>query len=261
MTHAMNGTDKRATLIRARGLTKAYRSGAGDRVVLDSLDIDVAEGEFVVVMGPSGAGKSTLLHVLSAMDAPDSGCVEYRGVKISGLPEKEAAALWADDFGFVFQQSRLVGNLTIDENIRVAGLASSKNNKGKVAAKADLLMGAMGIASVRDNLPDQVSGGEAQRASVARAVINSPAVVFADEPTGALNKANSEDVLDLLADLNSKGQTIVMVTHDHKAALRGTRMLYLCDGEIRGEFDLAAIEGDVLFREQAVLGWLEDLGW
>lgn len=251
-----------SVLLKAQELTKAYRTGNSERVVLDSVSLDVAEGEFVVIMGPSGAGKSTLLHMLSVMDKPDKGYVEYRGQRISSFSEKETADLWAQDFGFVFQQSMLVSFLTIGENLRIAGLVDASNKSGsEIQARSEKLLKSMGLEVIEDNLPDQVSGGEAQRASVARAVMNRPTIVFADEPTGALNRSNSEEVLRLLTELNRNGQTIVMVTHDHKAALSGSRVLYLIDGEIKGNLNLVALPNDEESREQSLLDWLGDLGW
>lgn len=249
-------------LLQARGITKTYRSGQHERVVLDEVDLDIREGEFVSIMGPSGAGKSTLLHVLSALDGANACTVTYKGKPIAGLSEEKITSLWANDFGFVFQQSRLVSNLTVRENLVVAALAGNKKKSAAfVAEQVQRLIERMGLQAVQDNLPSHVSSGEAQRASVARAVVNSPSIVFADEPTGALNRANGDEVIGMLSQLNGEGQTVVMVTHDHRAAMRGNRMVYLRDGNVQGSLDLTALSNVPQKREQEVLAWLGERGW
>ena len=244
------------TLISGKGLTKAY----GDNAVLHGIDVDIYAGDFTVIMGASGSGKSTLLHTLSGMDRLSGGQLLYQGRDITSASEKELTRLRGSEFGFVFQRTHLIGNLTLYENIQMAGLIGPLPEK-EVRRRAGELVAQMNLEGAKDRLPSQVSGGEAQRAAVARAVIGSPAVLFADEPTGALNKANSEEVLNLFSSLHSSGQTVLLVTHDREAALRGNRVLYLEDGVITGELPLPAYEGKDRAREELLSSWLEGLGW
>ena len=189
-------------------------------------------------MGPSGAGKSTLLYALSGMDRITDGKIAYQGKTISRYSENQMARLRSQEFGFVFQQTHLVSNLSLYENVAVAGYVGKKRPPQEAAKRAEALLEQMNVGSAKDRLPALVSGGEAQRAAIARAMINDPGLLFADEPTGALNKSNSEDVLDLLSRLNQSGQSILMVTHDVRAALRGNRILYLEDGKVLDELNL-----------------------
>ena len=244
------------TLISGKGLTKAY----GKNTVLHGIDVDIYAGDFTVIMGASGSGKSTLLHTLSGMDCLSGGQLFYQGQDITNASEKELTRLRGSEFGFVFQRTHLIGNLTLYENIQMAGLIGPLPEK-EVRRRAGELVAQMNLEDAKDRLPSQVSGGEAQRAAVARAVIGSPAVLFADEPTGALNKANSEEVLNLFSALHSSGQTVLLVTHDKEAALRGNRVLYLEDGAITGELSLPTYEGKDRVREELLSSWLEGLGW
>lgn len=213
-------------------------------------------------MGPSGAGKSTLLYALSGMDRITSGEIIYRGKKISSFSENQMARLRSHEFGFVFQQTHLVSNLTLYENVAVAGYVGKKRPPRETAKRAEKLLEQMNVGSAKDRLPAQVSGGEAQRAALARAMMNDPGLLFADEPTGALNKANSEEVLNLLSRLNQSGQSILMVTHDVRAALRGNRILYLEDGKILDELNLPDYtEGQAREREIQLGSWLSTLQW
>ena len=189
-------------------------------------------------MGPSGAGKSTLLYALSGMDRITDGKIAYQGKTISRYSENQMARLRSQEFGFVFQQTHLVSNLSLYENVAVAGYVGRKRPPQEASKRAEALLEQMNVGSAKDRLPALVSGGEAQRAAIARAMINDPGLLFADEPTGALNKSNSEDVLDLLSRLNQSGQSILMVTHDVRAALRGNRILYLEDGKVLDELNL-----------------------
>ena len=243
-------------ILSGKGLRKAF----GETVVLHDIDVEICAGDFTVVMGSSGSGKSTLLYALSGMDRPGGGQVLYGDRDLASAPEKELTRLRARDFGFVFQRTHLIGNLTLCENIRMAGLIGDLPDK-EVGLRADALIRRMGLEGAKDRLPSQVSGGEAQRAAVAVAAIKKPSILFADEPTGALNKANSEEVLDLLSRLYGEGQSVLLVTHDKDAALRANRVLYLEDGAITGELDLGAYEGKDKPREERLTAWLEGLGW
>lgn len=252
----------RNTLLQGEKVTKVFRQGGTANKVLDSVDVDIYEKDFTVIMGSSGAGKSTLLYALSRMDKISGGKVLYKGKEISGLKEKEMARLRAQEFGFVFQQTHLVSNLTLLENILVAGYVSSKEGQKGIQDYAANLLAQMGAAHAKDRLPSKVSGGEAQRAAIARAMIGRPGILFADEPTGALNKSNSTEVLNLLTELNRSGQSILMVTHDMRAAVRGNRILYLEDGKILDELDLPDYsELEEKDRENEVSRWLTKLQW
>ena len=239
---------------------KAVTKKFGENAVLHGIDIDIFAGDFTVVMGSSGSGKSTLLYLLSGMDRPSGGQVLYRGQDIANAAEKELTRLRSGTFGFVFQRTHLISNLTLSENMRMAGLIGDLSDK-ETKNRAGALIARMNLEGAKDRLPSQVSGGEAQRAAVARAAINNPSILFADEPTGALNKANSEEVLNLLSSLNSDGQSVLLVTHDKEAALRGNRVLYLEDGAIIGELELPVYQRKDKQREELLSTWLEGLGW
>lgn len=243
-------------ILSGKGIVKSF----GENTVLHGIDIDVYEGDLTVIMGSSGSGKSTLLYALSGMDRISGGELFYREQNITNASEKKLTKLRASDLGFVFQKTHLINNLTLGENIRMAGLIGNvPDNEAKT--RADELIMRMNLDNAKDRLPSQVSGGEAQRAAVARAVITKPVILFADEPTGALNKANSEEVLNLLSSLNADGQTVLLVTHDKEAALRGNRVLYLEDGAIIGELELSNYTGKDKAREEKLTAWLEGLGW
>ena len=244
-------------ILSGKEITKSY----GDNTVLQGISLELYAGDFTVIMGASGSGKSTLLYVLSGMDQPSGGKLCYRGQDITNASEKELTKLRAEDFGFVFQRTHLVSSLTLKENICMAGLICGSMSEKEVKEKTDVLILQMHLEKAKDRLPAQVSGGEAQRAAVARAVITKPVLLFADEPTGALNKANTEEVLDLLTMAHTEGQSVLLVTHDRDAALRGNRILYLEDGMIMGELMLEPYQGRKKEREQKLSSWLEGFRW
>lgn len=247
-------------LLRGQALQKTFSQDGG--AVLNGIDVDIFAGDFTVIMGPSGAGKSTLLYALSGMDGITGGEVSYKGEPISRLSETRMARLRGREFGFVFQQTHLVSNLSLYENVAVAGYVGKKRSPQETAKRAEALLEQMNVGNAKGRLPAQVSGGEAQRAAIARAMINDPGLLFADEPTGALNKSNSEEVLNLLTQLNQSGQSILMVTHDVRAALRGNRILYLEDGRLLDELNLPDYEdGQAKEREIQLGGWLSALQW
>lgn len=250
------------TILQGEKITRVFHQGKAETKVLDGIDIKIYEKDFTVIMGPSGAGKSTLLYALSGMDQINGGRVLYREQEISGLSEKQMARLRAEEFGFVFQQTHLVSNLTLLENVLVAGYVSKKDSAEEVKKRAANLLRQMDVEEAKDRLPSQVSGGEAQRTAIARAMIGRPGLLFADEPTGALNQANTREVLGLLTDLNRKGQSILMVTHDLRAAVRGNRILYLEDGKVCDELSLESYnEMEEKQREKEVSRWLSGLRW
>lgn len=250
------------TILSAKDLCKSFAHNGGQIHVLSHVELALYEGEFTVIMGASGSGKSTLLYALSGMDRATAGEVNYDGKDIVKMKERDLAKLRHTDFGFIFQQMHLVSNLSLFENIAVPGYLNKDKSVGEVKSRAQELMEKMSVSHISTHLPSQVSGGEQQRCAVARAVINAPRVLFADEPTGALNRKNTIDVLDLLTELNREGQSVLMVTHDLKAALRGSRILYLEDGKIIGELTLPAYQaGEEKARETQVNAWLTSLEW
>lgn len=249
-------------ILQAEKLCKSYVHNKEQNHILSQVDLDIYEGDFTVIMGTSGSGKSTLLYALSGMDTITGGKVIYKGKNIETFKEKELAKLRYKEFGFIFQQMHLISNLTLFENIAVAGYLGKENKEKNVNNHVEELLEKMELSKVKTYLPAQVSGGQQQRCAIARAVINNPKILFADEPTGALNRKNTKEVLNLLSDLNEKGQSIVMVTHDIKAAIRANRILYLEDGKIIGELELKKYEEtDEKSREVMVNAWLESMEW
>lgn len=250
------------TLLYGKDICKAFSRSGENALILNKVNVEIYESDFTVIMGASGAGKSTLLYSLSGMDSITGGEIVYKGETISNYSENQMALLRAKEFGFVFQQTHLVSNLTLFENVAVAGYVGKAQSPKEVDKIAADLLAQMHLGSAKDRLPSQVSGGEAQRAAIARAMINGPGLIFADEPTGALNKSNSEEVLNLLSTLNGAGQSILMVTHDVRAAIRGNRILYLEDGRILDELALPVYStADAKERETKVTGWLSALQW
>ena len=250
------------TLLQGRGLTKVFTQGQVKNKVLDQVDVDIFEKDYTIIMGSSGAGKSTLLYALSQMDAVTEGTVTYKGKELTGLKEQQMAKLRTEEFGFVFQQTHLVSNLTLLENVAVAGFVGKKGSTSQIQSRAQTLLTQMGVEKAENRLPSQVSGGEAQRAAIARAMIKTPGLLFADEPTGALNRSHTQEVLDLLTEINQSGQSILMVTHDLRAAVRGNRILYLEDGKILDELELPAYQAaQDRQREEKISQWLSKLQW
>lgn len=247
-------------LLTAIDIVKIYPDA--QEPVLNHINVEIYQGDFTIIMGPSGAGKSTLLYALSGMDALSSGKVLYKGQNLGTLSERKMAELRANAFGFVFQQTHLVSNLTLFENVAVAGYLGKEQSSKAIRARAESLLAQMHVEKAKERLSSQVSGGEAQRAAIARAMINQPGLLFADEPTGALNRKHSEEVMDQLTSLNQKGQSILMVTHDVKAAIRGNRILYLEDGKILDEISLPSFQTQTAKeREEKVGAWLTNLSW
>ncbi|MEK4113774.1 MULTISPECIES: ABC transporter ATP-binding protein [Paenibacillus] len=225
-------------IIRAQNLCKTYNSGSEQHHAIRNVDLDIYEGEFTVIMGNSGSGKSTLLYLLSGLDQITAGEVYFRDQRIDAYSEREMSNFRTRRIGYIYQSINLVPDLSIKENIALPGYIAG-NKKKDILSRAAELMNAMDIDGQRNRLPSQTSGGQQQRAAIARALINSPDIIFADEPTGSLNMEHGTAVLDILTDLNRKGQSVVMVTHDIKAACRADRLIYILDGKIGGilEFD------------------------
>ena len=246
--------DGKQTVISAKNLSKTFSNESVQQHVLKNLNLSIYKGDFTVIMGNSGSGKSTLLYALSGMDRPSIGTVSYyvnegkkdtlSEIEISQYNNDRLAKFRRDHVGFVFQQNYLNDSMSALDNILVCGLLKS-TDKRKLTQRAKELLEKVEITE-RDyrKFPTQLSGGQQQRVAVVRGVINAPEVLFADEPTGALNSQNTENVLDILSDLNATGQSIVMVTHTFKAAERGNRIIYLADGVISDEIYLGEYLGD-----------------
>lgn len=250
------------TILSAKGLCKSFAHNGVQNHILSNLDIEIYEGDFTVIMGASGSGKSTLLYALSGMDRATGGKVIYNERDIVKMSERELARLRHGDFGFIFQQMHLVSNLSLFENVAVPGYLNKARSAEEVNKRAEELLEKMGIVGIKTQLPSQCSGGEQQRCAIARAVINSPKLLFADEPTGALNRKNTTEVLNLLTDLNGSGQSILMVTHDSRAALRATRIIYIADGAVIGDLDLPPYTPKTeKSREAQVASWLSSMEW
>ncbi len=248
-------------LIETQKLCKTYSNSGVQQHVLKNIDLKIYEGDFTVIMGASGAGKSTLLYALSGMDKPTLGSVIFSGRDISRLSPDALALFRRANCGFVFQQTCLVDSMSVLDNVLAAALLLQKDKKA-AADSARKLLETLEIGSeLWDKFPTQLSGGEAQRVGIARALVNRPGLVFADEPTGALNSHTGKSVLDALTRANAGGQSILMVTHDITSARRGNRILYVRDGEIAGECELGSYVPNDRERHQKLRDFLGGMGW
>lgn len=248
-------------IISARHLKKVFGSGESEQVIYSDFNIDIYKGDFTVIMGASGAGKSTLMYSLSGMDKSNAGTITFCGTEITGMSSDALAVFRRKNCGFVFQQIYLIDKMNLIDNVITAGSLTSKDKKD-IIKRANELFDMVNISpATRKKLPSLISSGEAQRAGIVRAAINSPAAIFADEPTGALNSSNSDAVLDVFSKLNATGQSIIMVTHDKKSALRGNRVVYLKDGEIFGDCDLGTYSVDDQDRLKKLEDFLAKMGW
>lgn len=287
------------TIITTKDLSKTFSNESVQQHVLKNLNMEIYQGDFTVIMGNSGSGKSTLLYALSGMDRPSLGTVTYyvrengkgtglrrldkaikksggkaeaEGIEISGFSNDSLALFRRMYSGFVFQQNYLNDSMSALDNVMISGLLKNKDRRA-LAEKAKKLLARVEIGE-KDyrKFPTQLSGGQQQRVAVVRGVINEPRVLFADEPTGALNSQNTTNVLDILTELNQEGQSIVMVTHTVKAAERGNRVIYLADGVIADEIDLGPYLGDykddanpdrekAAERHKRLKDFLQNQGW
>lgn len=248
-------------VIDTKKLCKSYTTGEIQQHVIKNMDIQIFSMDFTVFMGPSGSGKSTLLHLLSGMDKASMGEIYFKGTNFTKYSEKQLAQFRKSNCGYVFQQIHLINSMNLMDNVLVSGLLAEKNKK-KIIERGKRLFEEVGLTEKEwMKYPSQISGGQMGRAGIVRALINDPEVVFADEPTGALDSTSGKAVLDLLTKFNSKGQTIIMVTHDLKSALRGNRILYLRDGRINGECILGTYKGESEERKEGLIHFLEEMGW
>ncbi len=248
-------------LIRLNNVSKSFMTDGQPNHIIKNLNLEIKKGEFTVIMGASGSGKSTIMYLLSGMDKVTSGDVVFEDKKLNTLSDKKMADFRRDKIGFIFQGINLIPHLSLVQNIVVAGYLKKKNRK-EVYERAKNLLKSVDLEKETNKLPSQVSGGQSQRGAIVRALINEPEVIFADEPTGALNSKNGQEVLDLLSELRDKNQSIVMVTHDIKGALRGDRILFIKDGNLEGELQLGQYsKQQASQREKTVVSYLNEKGW
>ena len=221
------------SLLEVKGLKKVYKTRFGGHAVeaLKNVNFTVEEGEYVAIMGESGSGKTTLLNILAALDKPTAGTVLLDGRDFSRIRESAVAAFRRDNLGFVFQEFNLLDTFTLEDNIYLPLVLAGKNWRD-MRARLDPIAGTLGIEKLLKKYPYEVSGGQKQRAAVARALITSPRILLADEPTGALDSRATDELLGLFAEVNRRDQTILMVTHSARAASRSGRVLFIRDGEV-----------------------------
>ncbi len=252
-----------STVIETKDLCKTYIVDKQSNNVLQNVNLKVEEKEFVTVMGPSGSGKSTLLYTVSGMDTVSAGSVLFDGEELSSMKEKELINIRLLKMGFIFQQMYMMKKLSIIDNIILPGFQAKLKSRDEVRRDAESLMRKLEIIDTAEREITEVSGGQLQRACLCRALINNPKVLFADEPTGALNSKASKDVMQRLLEANRAGTTVLMVTHSEKVASISDRIIYLVDGGIKGELVLGKMAGDdeVSVRERKVRSWLDEMGW
>ena len=222
-------------MINVKNISKSYK----DAIVLNNVSLEINKGDFTAVMGPSGSGKSTLLYSISSMDNPDEGEVIFEGIDVYKLSESELSKFRLNKMGFVFQNSQMLKNLSILDNIILPGMVAKRESIEVVRARATELMSKMGIEDIKDRDIREVSGGQLQRAAICRAMINSPEILFMDEPTGALNSEAASQVMEILKKLNQEGISIMLVTHDAKMASMAKKVIYIKDGKLAGEIKLS----------------------
>ena len=245
-------------MIRVSGLCKKY----GDIDILKDIDFHIGKGEFTAIMGQSGCGKSTLLYCVSGMDQPTAGEVYFEERKLSAISEKEMERLRLERMGFIFQKANFLKNLSIEDNIVFPAFQAGEISRGEIVKEAETLMEQMGIRQIADHDIRKVSGGQLQRAAICRAMINHPAILLGDEPTGALNSSATKEVMDILNEINSRGTTVLLVTHDAKVAARADRVIYLEDGRVKENLELGRfVKEDMEKREDSLKIWLEKMGF
>ena len=249
-------------ILEVKDLCKTYVINKRQNNVLRNVSFNVEKGEMLAVMGPSGSGKSTLLYTVSGMDRMTAGKVEFCGKDLSVLSENELSRVRLEDMGFIFQQMYMLKNLTVMDNVILPAVKSSKikESRKETVSRGQEIMRKLGIIDVADNDINEVSGGQLQRACICRSIINRPAMKFADEPTGALNRSSSDEVMDEISRINAKGTTVMLVTHDAKVAAKCSRVLFIVDGNIKGEYNINK-EAPLRDRERGLNNWLMEMGW
>ncbi|MCI5656456.1 ABC transporter ATP-binding protein [Candidatus Pseudoruminococcus sp.] len=249
-------------ILEVKDLCKTYIINKRQNNVLRNVNFTIEKGEMVAIMGPSGSGKSTLLYTVSGMDKMTAGEVIFCGKNMSELNENELAKMRLDDMGFIFQQMYMMKNLSIIDNIILPAVKSKKTSESRkeTLKRGQELMKKLGIIDIADNDINEVSGGQLQRACICRSMINYPDMIFADEPTGALNRSSSEEVMNELTNINNEGTTIMLVTHDAKVAAKCTRVLFIVDGNINGQYNIDR-KHSMRERERELNNWLIEMGW
>lgn len=255
-------TETRDPILRVAGLEKVFFASDPPARVLDGIDLEVETGEFLAVMGASGSGKSTLLYCVSGMDRPTAGTVRLEGRDLTSLSDAEMSRVRLTRMGFVFQQAYFLENLGIRDNVLLPALKAAPGGRQAAVRRVDALLERFGIAHLADHGVTQVSGGQLQRASICRALATEPAVLFADEPTGALNSSMTAEVMDALGAAHREGMTIVMVTHDPSCAARAERTVYLRDGRVLASLELGGWRAEEASRRETEMNaWLREQGF
>lgn len=251
------------TIMEVKQLCKSYVVNKKQNHVLRNIDLKIQKGEFIAVMGPSGSGKSTLLYTMSGMDRVSGGSVEFDHQEISAYNEREMATLRLQEMGFVFQQMHFLNNLNVYDNVIMPAYMANRKKRKEINGFADTLFQKFNITDIAHHSVQEVSGGELQRACIARAMINQPKVIFADEPTGALNSSSASDVMEMFRKVHEQGTTIVMVTHDVKVAAYAQHICYISDGKIESDLMIGSMnhQDELKEREKKVYNWLMEKGW
>lgn len=249
-------------LLYGEKIIKSFGAGDEKHNVLNSVSVEINNGEFVSVMGPSGSGKSTLLYALSGMDSIDSGKVMFENQNLSDLSDNALADLRRNKMGFVFQQPTLLKNLNLLDNIILPFMRNNQKKVKSITQKAKLLMKQVGIEELEQRNITEVSGGQLQRAGICRALMSEPKVIFGDEPTGALNSKSAKEVMELFEQINKNGTAILLVTHDANVAARTKRVLFMQDGKIvsRLEFPEEYKEADHESRVKKIMVQMQEIG-
>ncbi|HYE09423.1 MAG TPA: ABC transporter ATP-binding protein [Patescibacteria group bacterium] len=254
-----------SNIVEARNMNKKVELGKDNELhILKDVNLEIEKGEFVSVMGPSGSGKSTLLYNVSGMDRITSGSVKFKDCEIGGLKEEELAKIRLNNMGFIFQDINLLKNLSVIDNVMFPALVSKDADKNAVNLKAKKLLEMTGIEQLADNDITQASGGQLQRAGICRALIKDPDIIFGDEPTGALDSKSAAEIMSILAEINKKGTTIMLVTHDVKVAAKTERILYMVDGNIVAQKKMRKYDAqhdDIKEREESIMKWLVENGF
>lgn len=248
-------------VIIGENIVKSFGEGVEQHNVLNSVSVEICEGEFVSVMGPSGSGKSTLLFTLSGIEIADGGKVIFDGDDLAEVSENERSDIRRTKMGFIFQQPTMLKNLNILDNIVLPSMRDNRKNAATITEKARVLMKRVGIADLATRDITQVSGGQLQRAGICRALMSSPKIIFGDEPTGALNSKSANEIMDIFSEVNAEGTAVMLVTHDAKVAARTERILFMRDGKIVSELRLPKYDGtDMELRLEKVTAKMLEIG-
>ena len=254
-----------SNIVEAQRMNKKVALGNENELhILRDINLDIEKGEFVSIMGSSGSGKSTLLYNVSGMDRISSGSVKFKGSEIGSMKEEELAQLRLKNMGFIFQDINLLKNLSLIDNVMFPALVSKDADKNAVYEKAKKLMEMTGIEKLADHNITQGSGGQLQRVGICRALINDPDIIFGDEPTGALDSKSTEEIMSILAEINKKGTTVMLVTHDAKVAAKTERVLFMVDGNIVAQKKMRNFDAqhdDIKQREESIMKWLVENGF